>query len=139
MSMIVINADSLILGRMASIAAKQALLGQDVSVVNCEKAVVIGHRKPVLAHYKNRLKLGQPQQGPFIQRRPDFFVRRTIRGMLPRKKSRGRDAYSRVKCYVGVPEKFAGKEVTLKKAENTKHKKDVTSVGELCMHLGNKS
>lgn len=134
----IINADRLILGRMAAIAAKQALLGEEVRIVNCEKAVVIGHRKPVLASYKERLKRGQPQQGPFTQRRPDFFVRRTIRGMLPRKKSRGREAYSRIKCYVGIPEELAGKEVTLKQAENTRHKKDVTSIGELCMHLGDK-
>ena len=134
----IINADKLILGRMAAIVAKQALLGEEVKIVNCEKAVVIGHRKPVLVHYKKRLKLGQPQQGPFVQRRPDFFVRRTIRGMLPRKKSRGRDAYSRIKCYVGIPEEFSGKETSLKEAENTRHKKDVTSVGELCLQLGDR-
>lgn len=134
----IIDADRLILGRMAAIAAKHALLGEEVKIVNCEKAVIIGHRKPVLTHYKNRLKLGQPQQGPYIQRRADLFVRRTIRGMLPRKKNKGRDAHSRVKCYMGIPEEFAGKETTLKQAVNTKHKKDVTSVGELCMHLGAK-
>ena len=135
----IINAEKLILGRMAAIVAKQALLGQEIKIVNCEKAVIIGHRRPVVAHYKKKLKLGQPQQGPFIQRRPDFFVRRTIRGMLPRKKDRGREAYSRIKCYVGIPQELEGKETTLKEAENTRHKKDVTSIAELCLQLGDKA
>ena len=38
----IINADNLVLGRMAAIAAKQALLGEDVRIVNCEKAIITG-------------------------------------------------------------------------------------------------
>lgn len=134
--MAVINAEKLVLGRMAAIAAKQALLGEDVKIINCEKAVIIGDRNNVIKHYLNRLDLGQPQQGPFIQRRPDLFVKRTIRGMLPRRKDRGRAALARVRCYAGIPQELAGKETALKKLATTKTKKDCITVGELCIHLG---
>ena len=133
----IINADNLVLGRMAAIAAKQALLGEDVRIVNCEKAIITGDKKSILKHYLQRLDLGQPQQGPFIQKRPDLFVRRTIRGMLPRRQSKGRDAFSRVKCYIGVPDKLE-KSDTLKKAQLQKITKRFVTVGELCMHLGGK-
>ena len=134
----IINADNLVLGRMAAIAAKQALLGEDVRIVNCEKAIITGDKKSILKHYLQRLDIGQPQQGPFIQKRPDLFVRRTIRGMLPRRQSKGRDAFSRVKCYVGVPDK-SEKADTLKKAQLQKITKRFITVGELCMHLGGKT
>jgi len=87
--MVVINADKLVLGRMASVIAKQALLGEEVKVVNCEKAVIIGNKRGIILDYLHKLELGQPQQGPFIQRRPDLFVKRAISGMLPKRRSRG--------------------------------------------------
>lgn len=133
----IIDANNLVLGRLASAAAKQALLGEDVNIVNCEKAIITGNKQSILKHYLSRLKLGQPHQGPFIQRRPDFFVRRTIRGMLPRKKPRGRESLSRVKCYIGVPQSMSKAE-SLQQAMPIKKKKHYLTVGELCMHLGGK-
>ena len=41
--MIVIDATDLLLGRFAGYAAKQALLGKEIRVINCEKAVVSGN------------------------------------------------------------------------------------------------
>jgi len=133
----IINAENMILGRLASAAAKKALLGEDVKIVNCELAVITGDRQSIIKHYLSRLKLGQPQQGPFIQRRPDLFVRRTIRGMLPRKHLRGREALSRVKCYVNIPSTISEKPQSLKVA-TPNSKKRLLTVGELCMHLGDK-
>ncbi|MAG16045.1 50S ribosomal protein L13 [Candidatus Woesearchaeota archaeon] len=133
----IINAEKLVLGRMAVIAARQALLGEDVKIVNAEKAIITGDKQSILKHYLSRLELGQPQQGPFIQRRPDLFVRRTIRGMLPRKQYKGRQAFSRIKCYIGVPDNLEKAE-SLKKAQLQKITKRYITVGELCMHLGGK-
>jgi len=133
----IINAENLVLGRLAAIAAKQALLGEDVNIVNCEKAVITGDRKSILKHYLHRLELGQPQQGPFIQRRPDLFVRRTIRGMLPRRKHKGRSALSRVKCYIDIPDDMQ-KADTLKQAQPSNPKRRYFTVGELCLQLGAK-
>lgn len=100
----IINAENSILGRLATYAAKQALLGEKIIVVNCEKAIITGNRKEILNDFKEKLARGNPFKGPFYPRRSDMIVRRTIRGMLPRKKARGRDAYKNVMCYLSVPE-----------------------------------
>lgn len=106
--MIVIDATNLILGRLATFAAKQALLGEEVVVVNCEKAVVTGKRKMVIDMFLRKIHRGIPLQGPYYPKQPDRIVRRTIRGMLPRKKALGEEAFKRVMCYLGVPEKYVG-------------------------------
>lgn len=134
----IINAENLILGRVAALAAKQSLIGEEVSIVNCEKAVITGNKKSIIKHYLSRLRLGQPQQGPFVHRRPDMFVRRTIRGMLPRKQPKGRAALARVKCYLGTPSNLEGKSTKPKEAISSNIRKARITVGELCMHLGAK-
>ncbi len=104
--MIVIDAKQMILGRFATFAAKQALLGQEVRIINAEQAVISGRRATTLAEQKNRANRGNPVKGPFIPRMADRFVRRTIRGMLPHRQAKGAEAYKRILCYVGVPEEF---------------------------------
>jgi len=106
--MIIIDATNLILGRLATFAAKQALLGEEVVVVNYEKAIVSGDRKMVIDAYLRKIHRGIPLGGPYYPKQPDRIVRRTIRGMLPRKKAPGEEAFKRVMCYIGVPEKHAG-------------------------------
>jgi len=117
MNHIVINAEGLILGRMAAFAAKRALLGDKVDIVNCEKVVISGSKVNVLERYRTKLSRGAPLTGPYYARSPDRMVRRTIRGMLPYKKSKGRDAYERVMCYKGIPADLKGKMVGVKSAE----------------------
>ncbi len=107
----IIDATNAIVGRMATVAAKRALLGETVSVVNCEKAVVTGSRNNVLAKFKQKYDRGIPLQGPYFPKQSDRIVRRIIRGMLPFKRSRGRIAYKKVMCYIGVPEKFASQKL----------------------------
>lgn len=113
----IIDADGLILGRLASYAAKKALAGEKVIIVNAEQAVVSGDRKRVEAKYLHKLKRGEARKGPFFPRRADMIVKRTIRGMLPWKTKRGRKAYKRVACFLGVPNQYAEQKLaTLKQA-----------------------
>lgn len=117
----IIDANNLILGRMATFVAKQALLGEKINIINCEKAIMTGNKKQILAKYKEKLKMGKPQKGPFIPRRADRFVKRTIRGMLPYKQEKGIKAFKRVKCYINVPEEFKDKKAeTIEKANIAK-------------------
>jgi len=104
-----IDATDLILGRLATKAAKMALLGEEVVIVNCEKAVITGPKKIILEKFYKSRHMGEPTHGPFMPRMPDRIVRRTIRGMLPYKNDRGRQAFRRVMCYIGVPEKLKDK------------------------------
>ncbi len=99
-----IDATDLILGRLAAVAAKQALLGETINIVNCERAVISGRRLTVLAHYQKKVRQSSIRRGPFFPRIPDRLVRRTVRGMLDYKSPRGKAAFSRVMCYRGVPD-----------------------------------
>ena len=123
----IIDATNTILGRLATVAAKKALLGEEVIIINAEKAVVSGEKQAVLAHWRQKYARGVPSKGPFIHRHPDRLIRRVIRGMLPYKTARGQEAYKRIMCYVGIPEAYAEKETihldeaTKAKLPNTKY------------------
>ncbi len=133
----IIDAKNLILGRMATYAAKQALLLEEVNVINCDLAVVSGKKKVVIQKYKEKTERGDPHHGPFFPRNISGLVRRTIRGMLPFRQTRGREAYKRVKCFVGLPDEFKDKES--EKLENASVKRitdtSFMTVGELCKCL----
>jgi len=101
---IVIDANDGIMGRIASYAAKQALLGKKISIVNCEKVLISGRKNVLISTYREKLsKGGTAQKGPFIPRTAEGMFKRAVRGMLPWSKARGREALKRVMCYVGVP------------------------------------
>jgi len=115
----VFNADGLILGRLATAVAKASLLGNDVVVYNCEKAIMSGKPAVLVAKHKQRRERGT-HKGPYYYRIPYMFVKRTIRGMLPHKQPRGRDALKRIKCYNGEPEEYKGKGETVEGASMKK-------------------
>lgn len=117
----IINGEGLLLGRLCSYAAKAALLGEEVKIVNCEKVVISGDKQKVFAlERQKRLRKGYPLKSAKLSKIPDRFVKRAVRGMLPHKKERGREAFKRVRCYVGVPGEFSGKMETLEKAKAEK-------------------
>lgn len=136
----IIDATDLIVGRMASCVAKWALLGDKVDIVNCEKAMIVGQKKVIIKQHMFRNELGQIRQGPYFQRMPDRYVRRVIRGMVPRRQEKGRLAYERVMCYIGIPEKLNGKKLetieraNVKKATKAPH----MTIKELCRLWGGK-
>ena len=133
----IIDAKDAILGRLSTFAAKQALLGNKVDVVNCEEAVVSGKKQAILENYIRRIDRKAPGKGPYLYRRPDFFVRRTIRGMLPFKRARGRDAFRNVKCHIGMPENLRnGEAVILKDNASTLHSADCLKVKDICRSIG---
>lgn len=139
MAELTLDATNLIVGRMASYLAKQALLGHAINVLNCEHAVMSGNPASIREkYYLRRRETGQPQTGPFVPKVPDRFVRRIIRGMLPHKQPRGKEAYGRVMCYIGVPEKFkTAKLITVSWAHADKlTTTKMQTIGELCKWLG---
>jgi large subunit ribosomal protein L13 len=104
----VVDASGLILGRAASVIAKRLLNGESIVVVNAEKAVVTGSRKQVLDFYTAARARGSVRSGPHFPRYPDRIFRRTVRGMVPHLKTRGKEAMDRLEVHMGVPEPFQG-------------------------------
>ena len=51
--MVVIDAKDLIVGRMCAKAAKLAMKGERVDIVNCEEAIISGSKENILAKYEN--------------------------------------------------------------------------------------
>lgn len=118
----IINAENLIIGRLASYVAKQALLGEQIDIINSEKAVITGDKQVLLEIYKKKLVMGTPYKGPFFPRTPDRILKRTIRGMLPYKQPKGRSAFKRIKCYISHPEELKGTPITIENANIKKTK-----------------
>ncbi len=109
---IVIDAQGMVLGRLASFAAKKALQGKKIIIINSEKAIITGRPKDILSKYLKKTELGRGvQKGPIILRAPEEIARRAIRGMVGRKKTRGREAFRKIKCYKGMPEDYTKKEI----------------------------
>jgi large subunit ribosomal protein L13 len=136
----VVNGEGLLLGRLASIVAKRALEGEAIAVVNAELAVISGSRARVLSNYGHKRSRGSREGGPFFPRRPDHIVKRTIRGMLPYKRSRGAEAFRRVKVYVGMPAEFAGQEIEVLDEAHADRLKSgrVVTLGTVSTYLGAK-
>lgn len=140
MARMIIDSTNLILGRLASFIAKKALMGETMELVNCEKAVITGNKKTILKLYLKKMKSKSIRKGPFIPKTADRFVRRSIRGMLPYKTARGREAFKRVICHVSIPEKLKDKKIetiegiNIGKLANPNHVK----IKEICNIMGGK-
>jgi large subunit ribosomal protein L13 len=133
----VIDATELILGRLASVVAKRLLQGETIVIVNAEKAAISGKRLSIIKEAKTFLEVGHPRKGPLHRRRPDQIVRRTVRGMLPRKKPKGKQAYKRLRVFLGVPEKYKDKETqTIPDANAEKLRCPYIRVEELAKRIG---
>jgi len=99
---VVVDARDCILGRVASQVAERSLDGDSIAVVNAEQAVITGGEDDIMSTFRKRAEIGS-DSGPPTVKRPDRIFKRSIRGMLPHKKDRGREAFSNVRVYVGNP------------------------------------
>lgn len=134
----VIDGKDMILGRMATTVAKKILGGEEVVIVNAESVILSGKKQMVIKKYQKEYKAGSKYNGPFWPKRPDLFVKRSIRGMIPWNKMTGRNAFKRLKVYMGVPEEYQSTQMML--IENAKAMNLGTlnrvKVGVLCKQLG---
>lgn len=131
---VLIDARDCILGRVASEVAQRALDGQRIAIVNAERAVITGNEEDTMATYRKRAELGS-DKGPYYPKRPDRIFKRAVRGMLPYKSPRGREAFENVRVYVGNPYDEDGEVLdgtSLDRLSNIKF----TSLGEVSDNLG---
>ena len=115
----IIDATGLIMGRIATVAAQKALHGEQVDIINCESAVVTGNRNMLVEKFYHQRHRGGPFHGPFVPRQSHLLLKHVIKGMLPHKLTRGREALARIKCHIGVPKELEGKKAeTIEKASS---------------------
>ena len=78
-----------------------------------------------------------PRKGPKHFRRPDDIFRQVVRGMLPIKKAKGREALGRLRVHVGVPEDLSNvSKTTFPEASAGKLGGRFITLGELSRYLG---
>jgi len=95
-----IDGTNAIMGRLASSVAKDLLAGLKVNIVNADRIIITGDRLQIMNDYLERRRRGSPHHGPFFPTMPDAIVRRCIRGMLPYKTNKGRNAYKNLRVSV---------------------------------------
>ena len=137
---ILLDATDQVLGRLASYAAKNALSGNMVVVLNAEKAVISGRKSNIVEEAKRRLKtrtLANQTTAPVHQRRPDLYFRRVVRGMLPWKKAKGKAAFHRVSVFIGVPEEYSNRKAArVPEADASKLRTAYMTLEDLAKEIG---
>lgn len=137
---IVIDAANCISGRICSHVSKLLLQGNRVTIVNAEKAMLSGHRYKTIQLYKEHLEINSvtnPIHGPFHPRRPDTILTKMVRGMIPKRKSIGIEAFKRLRVYIGIPESLKNSEMKYyDDSKITKPSSYYITVGEVAKEIG---
>lgn len=120
---LVVDATNQILGRMCSVIAKRLLEGYRVHVVNVEKARISGNRRSFMREYVKFLDIKSvrnPKHTPKHPGNPATYVRSVVKGMLPMDKKKGRNAFRRLRVYIGNPGNLSGQPVRFEEADATR-------------------
>lgn len=139
-NLLLVDAENMIFGRLASIVAKRLLNGERIVVINVEKAVLSGRKSSVLKDFKSFFEvktLRNPVRGPKRDRFPDRLFRNAVRGMLPKHNSRGLAALRRLRVYIGCPEEFKGLKAThFREADASRLGGSYIYLGDVAKELG---
>jgi large subunit ribosomal protein L13 len=139
-TVIVVDATNCIAGRMCSHVSKLLLQGNRVTVVNVERAMLSGNRYKTINSYKEHLEINSvtnPIHGPFHPRRPDTIISKMVRGMIPKRKSDGIEAFKRLRVYMGVPEAMKGASMkSFDDSKITKPESYYISIAEVAKQIG---
>lgn len=137
---VVIDATDCIAGRMCSHVSKLLLKGNRVLVVNSERAMLSGDRYKTIDLYKEYLEINSvtnPIHGPFHPRRPDTILTKMVRGMIPKTKTSGIEAFKRLRVYIGTPDQLRNmKTESFEDVKITRSPSRYISVGEVARQIG---
>ncbi len=138
--LVVVDAANCVSGRICSKVSKLLLQGNRVSVVNAEKVMISGNKYEIIESYKKRLEVGSiinPIHGPFHPRRPDTIITKMIRGMVPKRKPSGMQAFKKLRVYIGVPDELKNSAMqTFDDAKITRPESFYTSMSDVAKQIG---
>ena len=138
----IIDGKGLIMGRLASLVSKKLLNGEEIIVLNADKILISGNKEWAYAKYKQRIdraSISNPRKmGPKFPRRPEDIFRRAVRGMLPYRKTTGREAFKRLKVFVGMPIEYEESEIFNVQEASPKNIKKSIELGKMSRLLGSK-
>jgi|TARA_B100000959_G_C14977983_1_gene622329 large subunit ribosomal protein L13 len=137
---VVVDAAQQVAGRMASKIAKLLIEGKHVVVLNAETSLMSGSKKNIFAEYMQRKELKSivnPINAPHRPRQPNMILNRMIRGMLPRRKPKGQNAFKRLKVHIGIPTPYRTVEkMTFEDAKPKKQLQLYVTIGEIAVNQG---
>jgi large subunit ribosomal protein L13 len=137
---LVVDGAGCIAGRLCSNVSKLILKGNRVTIVNAEKAMLSGDRYKTIQLYKEHLEINSatnPIHGPFHPRRPDRILTKMVRGMVPKRKASGIEAFKRLRVYIGIPDQL--KDSKMEFFEDSKITKPASyyiTIGEVAKEIG---
>lgn len=124
--MIVLDAENKIVGRLATTIARRVKDGEEVKIVNSEKAVISGDKEEVIESYRQKYERGSRDFGPHYPKRPDKILKRIIRNMLP--ENGDTDYESMVKTYLGNPDELDAEDPGTREGDDLRNKNYVKLV-----------
>ncbi|GMG20737.1 unnamed protein product [Ambrosiozyma monospora] len=137
------NSKGHLLGRLASIVAKELMNGQKVVVVRAEALNISGEffRNKLKYHdYLRKSTRFNTKRGPFHFRAPSRIFYKAVRGMMSHKTARGKAALERLKVFEGIPTPYDKKKrVVVPQALRVlrlKQGRKYTTVGKLSAAVG---
>ena len=126
MNTIIINAEGLVAGRLASKIAKEVIKGENVIVFNASKAIIVGKESAIMPKYSQRVNarvLSNPLYGPKYHRIPSKMLRRMVKGMLPNKSRTAERLIKQLEIFNDTPKEIdVSKAITYSETKcNDKH------------------
>ncbi len=128
----IIDGKGMVMGRLASYVAKQAMQGEEIAVVNCSNIIITGNKKFIKEKFEeSRRRVGTRQIGPKVSKSSEKIFKRAIRGMLSdHRRGRGKDAWRRIKCYSTIPKGLNSAEIIQLKKSNKIKSIEVKEINE---------
>jgi large subunit ribosomal protein L13 len=135
----IVDASDLVVGRLSSKVAKLLVTGENIIIVNAEKAVIVGGKEAILAKYKMKFDarvLSNPHFGPKYSRIPSRMLRRIVKGMLPNKSRAAERMIKKLQVFNGVPKELKEQKMETIAGVKCNEKHDFMSLKELGTLLG---
>ena len=102
--------------------------------------MISGNRYKTIDTYKEDLEISSvtnPIHGPFHPRRPDTILTKMVRGMIPKRKASGIEAFKQLRVYIGVPEKLSREEPKIfEECRIRKPESYYITVGDVAKQIG---
>jgi len=138
-SMMIIDANEMVAGRIATKVAKTIINGENVIVVNAENAIVVGNKESIMEKYNRRVDVAvksNPHFGPKYARIPSIMFRRMVRNMLPTKQTTKDGMIKKLKVYNAIPKELAKEKTTVFEEYKCNKRHNYMTMKEIALQLG---
>jgi len=135
----IVDVKGIVAGRAATRIAKALIKGETVIVLNAQDAVMVGNTPSIMEKFKRRTDasvLSNPHYGPKYARIPDRMFRRTVRNMLPTKKSAKERMIKRLKVFNAVPKEYASEKAITFEESRFNERHNAMTYKEIALQLG---